>query len=276
MQRALAELELLGFEGNDPQIGGRVRYFAERAPFMCQFRSQFLCPDDEFELFAQGIEPAAWRRWRDLQQSVGSRYSPANFPPMPEVPGWQVLREMEGMQLDRLLHRLIAHNDRRIQDLALGEFLKQACLRGWSTRRRGNGEWLAINDLCTAATSLRQKHEVLQQLVARGWPAVIFAQPQQLSIVIDANGSDDAHACHVRAGEMHSELRKATETLPGCKLIRGSWCNRVSRTEIECENPDAALAQVMPILQRYRELSLQIVRRYGWHGAREVESTLPI
>lgn len=42
MQRALGELEPLGFEGHDPQIGARIHYFAERAAFMRQFRSQIL------------------------------------------------------------------------------------------------------------------------------------------------------------------------------------------------------------------------------------------
>ncbi len=273
MQRALGELEPLGFEGQDPQVGGRIRHFAERAPFLRQFRSQILCPDDEFEAWLEGREPAAWRHWRELKETAGTRYVPASFPPLPDMPDWQTLRDMDAEALDRLLKRLIAHNDRRIEELELSEFLQQARLRDGVSERRGNGDWLPVTDWFTPGTSLGQEHEVMRRLIDRRWPAVIFDQPQQVTIEVDANASDDSAACSARTEAMRSELWQAARALPGCGTLRGVWQDFVDRTEIECEAPDTMLAGLAPILERYRDLPIRIIRRYGWLGAREVEST---
>jgi len=274
MQRALAELEPLGFEGYDPQIGARIHHFAERADFLRQFRSQFMCPDDEFEEWLQGREPAAWKRWRELQESAGSRYAAASFPPLPDFPDWQAVRAMDPDSLQGLLKRLIALNDQRIRELELGEFLQQSLLRDPLRERRGNGEWLPFRIWSTSLNSLDQEREIMGALITRGWPAVIFDQPQQLTIVVDANRSADPRVCNTRADLLREDLRRAIPGLPDPKRCCESWCDFVGRTEIECEDPDLVLTELMPTLQRYRDLPIQIRRRYGWHGAREVESSL--
>lgn len=275
MQRALGELEPLGFEGSDPQVGGRIRHFADRAAFLRQFRSQILCPDDEFEEWLQGREPAAWKRWRELQESAGCRYVPASFPPLADMPDWQALRDMAPEALDGLLKRLVLHNDRRIETLELGEFLQQALLRSPLRERRGSGDWLPVTDWFIAGTSLGQEHEVMRRLIAHGWPTVLFDQPQQLSIEVDARRSEDPAACSARVDRLQRELSKAAPALPGFRALQGSWSDGVSRIEIECEQPDAILAGLLPTLQGHAELPIRIIRRYGWHGAREVASSVP-
>lgn len=275
MQQALAELEPLGFEGYDPQIGAVIRHHPGRADFLRQFRSQFLCPDDEFEEWLEGREPAAWRRWRELQDGAGRRYAPAGFPPLPDFPDWQAIRDMASNALDSLLRHLVALNDRRIDELDLREYLQQALLRDRLRERRGNGSWLPFRVWSTNHTSLDQEQQLMGALIARGWPAVIFDTPQQLSVVVDAGQSEDTEACNARADLMHGELRRAAEGLPEPRRYHGIWSDFVSRTEIECEDADAVLQALLPILQRYRELPMRILRRYGWNGAREVETGLP-
>lgn len=274
MQRALAELEPLGFEGYDPQVGAVIRHFPARADFLRQFRSQILCTDDEFEEWIEGREPDSWRRWRELEEGPGSRFVPASFPPLPDFPDWQVIRDMPPEALDALLRRLIALNDARIRQLDLVDYLQQALLRDRLRERRGNGDWLPFRIWPTNHTSLGQEREILGALIARGWPAVIFDQPQQLAIEVDAKRRADPQACSERTDLMRRELWDAVSGLPEPRHCSGSWSGFVSRLEIECEAPNTALQALLPILRRYSDLPIRILRRYGWHGAREVESLL--
>jgi len=120
---ALEVFEPLGFVGSDPQIGGVIRYFADGPSFLRQFRSQILCPDDEFEQWIHGVEPASWVRRRQVRQRLQAGYVAENFPRLPDLPFHQDVLAMAPAAREALLARVVAHNDAIIQRLGLRDDL---------------------------------------------------------------------------------------------------------------------------------------------------------
>ncbi len=120
---ALGAFEPLGFVGSDPQVGGVIRYFADGPTFLRQFRSQIICPDDEFEQWIHGIEPPAWAPRRQARQRLQEAYTAENFAELADLPYHQEVLAMTPAAREALLARVVAHNDAVIARLNLRDDL---------------------------------------------------------------------------------------------------------------------------------------------------------
>lgn len=166
---ALAAFEPLGFEGFDPQVGGRIRHHADGPTFLRQFRSQVLCPDDEFEQWIHGIEPASWRQRRLARQDFERGYRAENFPALAWLPQSKEIAALDDAALAALLSRVVAHNDAILDRFGLRASLSLFKDAGGTPRQRGDGSWMPF-DLWLYGSSLGQEMGLYQELSRRGRP----------------------------------------------------------------------------------------------------------
>lgn len=175
---ALAACEPLGFEGFDPQVGGRIRHHADGPTFLRQFRSQILCPDDEFEQWIHGIEPPSWRQRRLARGDFERGYRAENFPALATLPQPQEIAALGDAALAGLLERVVAHNDAILDRFGLRTSLALFKDIGGTPRQRGDGSWMPF-DLWLYGSSLGQEMGLHQELLRRGWPGAAGAAQDQ-------------------------------------------------------------------------------------------------
>lgn len=174
----LLALAPLGFQGKDPQLGGRpVEIGEDAAAFLRQYRRLVAGSKAEFDYWCTtGIPPA----WIEKAQAK-ERYAQAcrnAFAPLSDLPTFDTLMAMAPAEVEAWLERLIAINDRGFADPAIGTDLAR---RGAITRYplvRANGERLPMMEPWYQGSSVQQELLLLDVLLRRqhprglGWAAL--------------------------------------------------------------------------------------------------------
>ncbi|MGQ0799646.1 MAG: hypothetical protein ACT4NL_06000 [Pseudomarimonas sp.] len=267
-QRALEVFTPLGFVGRDSQVGGRIEFRSAWADFLRQFRTQFVCTDDEFEGWLAGRVPETWKRWKELRERCGPLYSRDNFRPVPGLPEWPQTRDMPVAELCRELRRCMDVNSARIADLGLAEYLKLRVAREgrglWTPR--ADGSYLPFEPW-VVGSSIHQEQTLWQAAQTRGCAEFIFEQPQLLKIELHALPDATANALQTSGHAITSACQKAEGYEFG-----GAWytSSDVASITVETNEVDHMAAVAFAAFKGLRDAMRAVVtRRYGSLGARE-------
>lgn len=268
---ALAVLEPLGLAGYDPQVGDLIRYHAAGPDFLRQFRSQILCPDHEFEQWIHGIEPASWKRRRELRPAFEAGFRQENFPRIEGPAGGEGATSQEA--LVAALRRVAAHNDAILQRLDLAEALHLFQNENGRPRRRADGSWVPWS-LWFDRSSLAQESALLMQLQRLGWKPAIFDQPQWLRISYGEPGKPAAADMLDASEEILRTLWKTARDSGRVEHIGGGSDRCERHVEIETADARALFEVLRPLLQPASGVAVRVQVRCGGPGS-PVEDAVP-
>ncbi|MEO7325039.1 MAG: hypothetical protein ABIW82_09445 [Dokdonella sp.] len=271
--RAIHELSgLLRAEGLlafDPQLGASVESRATYADFMRQYRSQYLCTDIEFEAFIANLGSEN-RRDQEGILMRGEAVGEAAFPRDFERLDWQAQNALDDDALWTHAQRIASTNDRTIAENDLTEFMR-ICSDAQEQFgfRRVDGSYLSTSDWVTAST-LRYEADMVRRLQERGFAAVVFDQPQRLTLVFEHAEPFGTSDERERQCAISRQLLEALERER--PPIRYLDMSREQTHQIEFRGADVermhAIAVPLISASGYAG-SLHVLKRYGDVGARE-------
>jgi hypothetical protein len=275
MQRFAGE----GYEADDPQLRTPPVYHEDFATFMRQYREHFSCTDDEFEQWCRGETPPAWAA-REAARERGNALATQAFPRGWGL-SWEEARALSDDALFAHLQDVIRRNDAAIEEHGLAEYMQALSLDQQAAfplgPRRLDGRYYPNSMLVPwfQGTMLHYEATTLAELCTRGHAGVVRTRPQRVRVTfLPTPGSQFVNADY---DDMKATMDAVYPQLKAAGLLQHGVSGRgegLIRMEYEFNGDDAdaiAAAVRAAIPDDAPAKPARIARRYGEHGAREVE-----
>ncbi len=269
-----------GYEADDPQVRESPVFHEDFATFMRQYREHFSGTDEEFVLWCRGETPPAWAA-REAARERGNAVAPQAFPRGWGL-SWEETKALSDDALFAHLQDVIRANDAAIEAHGLADYMQALSLDQKAEfplgPRRLDGSYYpnSMSVPWFQGTMLHYEAYTLGELCNRGYAGVIRTRPQRVRVIfLPKPGTEFTNADY---DDMKVTMGPVYPALEAAGLIQhgvSGYGEGLSRMEYEFNGDDAdaiAAAIRAAIPDGAPATPARIARRYGEHGAREVEA----